>query len=123
MKTKIIQLFNNSLKPKLIMLDAKVSTLVPNPKIKKILYTGVGSLFGFMLLIIILGLILSPFKNTDQTSGNILNKTKIITTTPEPQKELSEVQMNILNLEIRIKEMRFPESILNIPVIETDISI
>mgnify|MGYP001570413990 FL=1 len=123
MKTKIIQLFNNSLKPKLIMFDAKINSLVPNPKIKKILYIGVGSLFGFMFLIILLGLLLSPFRNNTVDLGTKLNKPNIVSVSPEPQKELSETQKEILNLENRIKELRFPESILNIPVIERDLSI
>lgn len=126
MKEKILQLVNNFvivIKPKLVAFDTKINTLVPNPKIKKILYISVGSLFGFMFLIIILGLILSPFRKQDQTSETVLNKPNVIITSPKPQTELSEIEKQILNLENRIKELRFPESILNIPVIEKDLSI
>lgn len=114
---------SNYLKPKILALDFKISVLVPNPKTKKILYISIGSLFGFIFLIIILGIIISPFRNKGGSSGIILNKPQIETSSPTPQKELSETEKKILNLEIRIKEMRFPESILNIPIIETDLKI
>lgn len=126
MKDKILQLVNNFvsiIKPKLVVFDSKVSGLIPNPKIKKTVYISVGSLFGFMFLIIIFGIILSLFKNQDQTSGTILNKPNVIVTSPKPQTELSETEKQILNLENRIKELRFPESILNIPQIEKDLII
>ena len=113
----------NLIKPKLVIFDSKISTLVPNPKTKKILYISIGSLFGFIFLIIILGIIMSPFRNKDRSSGIIFKKTQIETSSSTPQKKLSETEKKILDLETRIKEMRFPESILNIPVMEKDLSI
>ena len=67
------------------------------------MYIGVGSLFGFMFLIILLGLLLSPFRNNTVDLGTKLNKPNIVSVSPEPQKELSETQKEILNLENRIK--------------------
>jgi len=119
----VSEAWRSTLKPKLVILDSKISTFVPNPKIKKILYITIGSLFGFIFLIIILGILLSPFKNVPQESGLILNKPSIVNTSPEPQKELSEVKKQILKLEIEIKELRFPESSLNIPAVETGLKI
>ena len=110
-------------KPKLVILDSKISTFVPNPKIKKILYISIGSLFGFIFLIIILGIIISPFRNIDRSSEIVLKKPRIETSSSTPQRELSETEKKILDLETRIKEMRFPESTLNFPVIETGLSI
>jgi len=107
----------------IMILDTKVSTLVPNPKTKKIFYIAIGSLFGFMFLIIILGLILSPFRNQKQETGTTLNKPKIIVSSPKPQVELSDTEKVILDLETKIKELKFPESILNIPQIERNLSI
>lgn len=126
MKEKLIQLINksiNTVKPILLTIDTKIVTLIPNPKIKKILYIGIGSLFGFMFLIILLGLLLSPFKKQEQDSGTILNKPNIVSTSPEAQKELTATEKEILNLETKIKELKFPESILNIPALETNLSI
>ncbi len=108
----------------LLSLDNKVTVLIPNPKIKKILYIGIGSLFSVMLIIIVLGLLLSPFRNNQQSTDTILKKPNIVnSTTPEPQKELTAVEKEILNLETRIKVMTFPESKLNIPLIESNLSI
>lgn len=119
----IIGTIIEKVKPKIILFDQKVDTFLPNPKIKKIVYIGLGSLFGFMFLIIVLGLLLSPMRNTKNTDGLTLKKTIITTDSPKPQMELNENQKQILILENEIKELRFPESILNIPVIESGLSI
>ena len=113
----------DKIKPKLILFDEKVNTFLPNPKIKKIAYIAIGSLFGFMFLIIILGLLLSPLRNSNNDEGTVLKKTNIIVDSPKPQVELNENQKQILMLENEIKELKFPESILNIPVIENNLSI
>jgi hypothetical protein len=68
---KVSEACRSAVKKIITILDTKVSTLIPNPKTKKIFYIAIGSLFGFMFLIIILGLILSPFRNQKQES--ILN--------------------------------------------------
>lgn len=119
--TTTIKTILEKVKPKLILIDEKVNTFLPNPKIKKIAYIAIGSLFGFMFLIIILGLLLSPMRKADNNE-TILNKTNIITDSPKPQAELNENQKQILLLENEIKELKFPESILNIPVIESNLS-
>ncbi len=119
----IIGTIIEKVKPKIILFDQKVDTFLPNPKIKKIAYIGLGSLFGFMFLIIVLGLLLSPMRNTKNTDGLTLKKTIITTDSPKPQMELNENQKQILILENEIIELRFPESILNIPVIESGLSI
>jgi hypothetical protein len=129
MKEKIDQLLQlaknllEKVKPFLISVDAKIGVLIPNPKLKKILYIGGGSLFGFMFLIIVLGLLFSPLKNKEQSQTETLNKPNIISVTPEPQKELTTTQKEILDLGVKTREMTFPESILNIPQIERDLSI
>jgi hypothetical protein len=113
----------NRLKPTLLTIDTKIGTLIPNPKLKKMLYIGMGSLFGFMFLIIILGLLLSPLRRVDKSSETTLNKPNIITSSPEPTKELTQRQKEIMDLRIRINEIKFPPSILNIPMIESGINI
>lgn len=120
---KISESCRSAVKNIITILDTKISTLIPNPKTKKIFYIAIGSLFGFMFLIIFLGLLLSPLRNQTKENNISLNKTKIIVSSPKPEEELSETQKQILNLETKIKEMRFPESILNIPTVERNISI
>lgn len=123
---KIKEIINNlkaKIVPLLVNLDTKFAALMPNPKIRKILYITMATMLGFMFLIIILGLALSPLRTVADPDGSILNKPNIVVSSPEPQKELSEKQKVILNLEIRIKDLKFPESILNTPVLESDIKI
>ena len=123
---KIVQKLNSlkqALSPKLLVLDSKFQSLIPNPKLRKILYISVLGLFGFMFFLIILGLILMPFKKTGGTNGFSLTKPKIVISSPNPIKELNETQKELLNIENKIKDLKFPESILTIPVIESNIKI
>lgn len=111
----------DKVKPKLILIDQKVDTFLPNPKFKKIAYIGVGSLVAVMFLIIFLGLLLSPLRKTGD-NGLLLNKPKIIVDSPRPEVNLTEKQKEILKLQTEINEMKFPESVLNIPIIESNLS-
>jgi len=119
----INQLFNNSIKPKLQILDIKFQSLIPNPKLRKILYISLASLFSFMFLIIILGLILSPFRKGANLDDTTLNKPKIVVYSPTPEAVLTETQQQLLDLENEIRDLKFPESTLTIPIIESDINI
>jgi hypothetical protein len=126
MKEKIILELNSlkqALSPKLLVLDSKFQSLIPNPKLRKILYISVLGLFGFMFLLIMLGIILSPFRNKNVSNGLTLTKPKIVVSSPEPIKELNETQKELLNIENKIKDLKFPESILTIPAIESKITI
>ena len=118
---EIVQKTKESLTTRLLPLNSKITVLIPNPKHKKILYIAIGSLFGFMFLIIIFGLLLSPLRNTGQ-EGLLLKRPKIIIESPKPQVELNENKKQILKLETEIKELKFPESTLNIPVLEFNLS-
>lgn len=109
--------------PTVLKIDEKVDTLIPNPKLKKIIYIAVGSLFALMFVIIILGLLFSPLKNGSQNTQSLFKKPEIGSTSPKPQVVLSERQKQILKLQTEVNEMKFPESILNIPVIESDLKI
>lgn len=122
--TKIKQSFldiKNKLTPKFILIDSKFETFLPNPKLRKIAYISMGSLFGFMFLIIFLGLLFSPLRRTED-AGLVLNKPKIILESPKPEATLTEKQKEILKLQTEISELKFPESILNIPVVESDLN-
>lgn len=121
---KIKQILNNLLekiRPKLIAIDQKVTTFLPNPKVKKIVYITLSSIVGFMLLIIILGILLSPLRKMSTNTGTILNKPNIVVESSKPQMELTDNQKQILNLGNEVKELNFPPNVLNIPVIESDL--
>lgn len=113
----------NQIKPKLIVLDEKFTKLIPDPKLKKIIYYFGGGFLGLIFLILLFGIILLPFRNTQTFTGFLLNKPRVIVSSPVPQKELNETQKKLLNLENAIKDLKFPESILNIPMIEHDINV
>ena len=122
-KSKLQSLFEK-LKPKLILLDEKFAKLITDSKLRKIMYFFVGGFLGFIVLIIIVGIITLPFRATNNNDGGlVLKRPNIVNSSPIPQKELNETQKNLLNLENRTKDLKFPESILNIPVIEKDLSI
>lgn len=119
MKEKIktlTQSIINSVKPKL-------EVLIPNPKLRKVLYYGVGGLFGFMFLLILLGLLISPLKKNNNFDSYQPNKTKVEKSSPAPKGELSETERKIIDLENKINEFKFPESILTIPSIKDNLTI
>lgn len=122
-KSKLQSLFEK-IKPKLILIDEKFAKLITDSKLRKIMYFFVGGFLGFIVLIIIVGIITLPFRATNNNNeGLVLKRPNIVNSSPIPQKELNETQKNLLNLENRTKDLKFPESILNIPVIEKDLSI
>lgn len=121
---KISDSINLKFKPILSKIDLKASELIPNPKVKKISYIAFGSLFGFMFLIIIIGILTAPFRNSNLNKKiESVKKPVVITQSPEPQKELSENQNEILKFKNSIKDLNFPESLLNIPFVEREITI
>ena len=112
-----------NIKPKLNLLDKKFESLIPNPKLRKVLYISVISLFGFMFFLILLGLILSPFANKNNSIGFTLNKPKIVAPSPVSEINMRDDQKKLLDLKNRIKDLRFPESLLTIPTIESKLSL
>lgn len=118
MKTKL-----NQIKLLLQKMDLKFQNLIPNPKLRKILYISFASLFGFMFLLILLGLILSPFVKRGNSEGFILNKPQIIAPSPTTEVKIREDQKKLLELRNKIKDLKFPESILTIPTFENKLTI
>jgi hypothetical protein len=125
-QNKIIEFLSQlklKISPKLIELDTKFATFMPNPKIRKIVYIAVSSLFGFMFLIIIIGILVAPLRNKTVDDGILIKKPNVTISTPEPQKELNKTQKEILKLQNDINNVTFPESELNIPVIERGLTL
>ena len=114
---KISDFVNLKFKHILSKIDLKASELIPNPKVKKIAYIAFVSLFGFMFLIIIIGILVSPLRNTPSDNGIVIKKPNTIVSTPEPQKELSDTQKELLKLE---NQINLPDQQLKLLVEQID---
>ncbi len=122
-KLKVLD-FVNKIKPKLLAVDSKFETFMPNAKLRKIVYIATSSLFGFMFLIIILGLLFSPLRNNGNQTQNLFgNKPVIIQESSKPAVVLNENQKQINTLKMEIDNLNFPDTRINIPLIEFDLSI
>ena len=115
--------FINIVKKKFEKLDERFTILIPNQKIRRALYIYSGVFLGLVLLILLIGIIFLPFKNEKIDDEFVLNKPAVIISSPVPSEELSNTDKKLLNIEGRINDLKFPESIINIPVIESDIEI
>lgn len=126
MKPILNQLLSKSMNQIKLLLqntDLKFQSLIPNLKLRKIVYYVVGGLFGFMFLIVIIGVVLSIYKNSHTSSGSIPTKVGIENEMIISQKELSEEQKEIINLRNTINNLTFPESILTVPTIESKLTL
>lgn len=123
MNDKRFDKFKAWILPKIGSVDTKISTLIPDIKLRKILYILLGSVFVFIFLIIILGTIFVNLENIPKPDTLILNKPEINTATNETLDESTKIQEEMLQLETSIKKMVFPDSLLNIPQIKTGLSI
>lgn len=122
-KLKILDLLNK-IKPKLLALDSKFETFMPNAKLRKVVYIAVSSLFGLMFLIIILGLLFSPLRsNNSQTQNLFGRKPVILQESPKPAVTLNENQKQINSIKIEIDNLTFPDKRINIPLIESNLKI
>lgn len=122
-KLKILDLVNK-IKPKLLALDSKFETFMPNAKLRKLVYIAVSSLFGLMFLIIILGLLFSPLRNNNSQTQNLFGrKPVILQESPKPAVTLNENQKQINDIKIEIDNLTFPDKRINIPLIESDLKI
>lgn len=122
-KLKILDLVNK-IKPKLLALDSKFETFMPNAKLRKVVYIAVSSLFGLMFLIIILGLLFSPLRNNSSQTQNLFGrKPVILQESPKPAVTLNENQKQINSIKTEIDNLTFPDKRINIPLIESDLKI
>jgi hypothetical protein len=119
----ILSNFKSKISPKLLEIDTKFAEFMPNPKLRKLAYITSTSLFGFMFLIIILGLLLSPFRNNGATNQSLFKKPNIIQESPKSQTKLNENQKQINEFKKEIDNLNFPDTRINIPIIENNLSI
>lgn len=106
--------------PLLAKIDSQFIALVPNENLRKIIKIATKVLGILFVLIIFLGIILSPFRvNSNKDTGTNLNKPNIVVSSPIPTKEPTDVMKKLFNLQNQINNLSFPDSSLNIPYIET----
>lgn len=117
---KIILKINDlktKIQPRLISVDQKLQNIIPNPKLRKTLYITVVSFVGMFLFLIIIGILIGPVQRGKNTSSNNINKIKI-TATNSPTTTMQTENQKILNqYATKIKELKFPQGELNIPLI------
>lgn len=127
MKEKIsilILKIKEKLSPTLTKLDETFAGLIPNIKLRKLLYITIGGLFSILFLIIFIGIITLPFRQRlvdDQ--GFTLNKPVVKPVATPSSVEMNETQKELLRLENNIRDLNFPESKLTVPSVKLDIII
>ena len=108
--------------PLLSKVDSQFIALVPDENLRKIIKIATKVLGILFVLIILLGIILSPFRvNSNKGSGTSLNKPNIVVSSPIPTKEPTDVMKKLYSLQNQTNNLSFPDSSLNIPFIETDL--
>lgn len=108
--------------PLLSKVDSQFTALVPDENLRKIIKIATKVLGILFVLIIFLGIILSPFRvNSNKGSGTSLNKPNIVVSSPIPTKEPTDVMKKLYSLQNQTNNLSFPDSSLNIPFIETDL--
>lgn len=103
-------------------IDSKLEILIPNKLLRKILIITVVSFIVIFLLLFILGLIFSVSRPKDQ-GGFTLNKPNIIQSSPAPSEAKTKIQLLLVDLKNQVDDLKFPDSYLTQPTIETKITI
>lgn len=109
-------------KPLYAKVDSKLTKLVPDGKLRKIIIFSLLGLIIFFVLIILLGLLVSVSQpRTDP--GYTLNKPSITQNTETEEKPKTETQTKLMKLKSTINNLKFPPSELTIPSIEVGIKL
>lgn len=118
LKDKITQ----KLLPLYQKLDVKLTSLIPNTKLRKIIIISLAGFIVFFVLLLILGVIISSTRPREDTSFT-LNKPSITNLSPEPISPKTQTQQNLMNLKNEINSLKFPPSKLNVPSIEKGLNL
>lgn len=122
MKEKITEILSK-IKVKLAPIDSKMQSLIPDAKIRKILYIGLGAIASIFVLLILLAIILTPLRVTSDQTGSIFRRPEIKQGEEKKEVLLTPNQTKIKNLSEKIKSLQFPESLVNPPEILLEITI
>lgn len=110
------------LMPLYLKIDSKLTGLLPNPKLRKILILFVVGFIVLFLLLFILGIIFSSTRKI-APSGFFLNKPNIVQTNPTPVGIETEIQKQLSVIRNKINDLNFPDTLLNPPTLESGIKV
>jgi hypothetical protein len=112
----------NPLKKMYQTIDSKMEKLIPNKLMRKVLIITIVAFIAIFIFLFILGIILTATR-TKAPEGFILNKPVIVQNSPEP--EIPDTPTGAVLGELReiINDLKFPDSLLTKPVIETKITV
>lgn len=110
------------IKPIFENFDSKFKTFMPNDKLRKVIYIAMASLFSIMFLIIVLGVLFSPIRNSN-TEQSLFKKPVIVQESPKAEVVLSENQKQINEFKKEIDNLNFPDNRINIPLVELNLTI
>ncbi len=96
-----------------LVIDAKVRELIPNDRLRKVLYITISSFVGLFVFLILLGILLSPFRRNGEAGFSILKPR--IDSQLNREIVLTETEKELQKLESEIRNLKFPQSELTIP--------
>lgn len=114
--------FIQKIKPLYNKLDLKLTSLVPDQKLRKIIIISTTGFFIFLALLLILGIIFSTARPKEEQSYT-LNKPSITQNSPKPEKPNTKIQNELIELKGQLDNLKFPPSELTTPLIEVDIDV
>ncbi|MBL7036830.1 hypothetical protein ISR94_03220 [Candidatus Microgenomates bacterium] len=112
--------FLEKIKPFYDKFDLKLTGLVPDPKLRKIIIILVSGFTLFFALILIIGTIISVSRPKVQQNYT-LNKPSITQNSPDPEIPQTKTQKELTDLKNELNSLKFPPSELTTPPIEVGI--
>lgn len=103
-------------------IDLKLTRLVPDKKLRKIIILFLGGFVSFFVLLTLLTAIVSSTR-TDSPAGYFLNKPNVTSSSPIPEKPKTKIQESLMGLKTKIENLEFPPGELTTPTIKTGITI
>jgi hypothetical protein len=113
----------NSVKPIMTNIDAKLTGLIPDQKLRKFIYISFGSIAGIFIFLMLLAIILSPFGVNSNQNEFLVKKPDVKQGEDKKEMVLTENQKTIKNYELQIKNLKFPESQISPPIIQFELTI
>lgn len=117
-KIKLVHKF----KPFYDKFDLKLTKLIPDQKLRKVVIISTIGFVAFFAILFILGIIISTTSPKEKQSYT-LNKPSITQNSPLPEKPNTEIQNELMKLKKELNSLKFPPGELTTPPIEVDIDV